>query len=55
MLGIEEISPNSEINDIPVTGLNPSARYEKMAEAFGGNGYYVKTHEELSNSLKKAI
>ena len=26
-----------------VTSLNPSTRYEKMAKAFGGKGYSVRT------------
>jgi 2-hydroxyacyl-CoA lyase 1 len=33
--------------DLPVTSLNPTTRYEKLAEAFGGNGYQIRTLTEL--------
>jgi thiamine pyrophosphate-dependent acetolactate synthase large subunit-like protein len=33
----------------------PSARYEKIIEAFGGSGYFVKTPEELNIALKNAF
>ena len=39
----------------PPTALLPSARYEKIIEAFGGSGYFVKTPEELSVALKIAF
>lgn len=29
------------------TSLKPETRYEKLAEAFGGVGIFVKNHEEL--------
>ena len=39
----------------PPTALLPSARYEKIIEAFGGCGYFVKTPQELNLALKKAF
>ncbi|KAK2168480.1 hypothetical protein LSH36_16g00003 [Paralvinella palmiformis] len=33
------------------TALTPNAHYEKIIEAFGGNGYHVETREELKASL----
>ena len=37
------------------TTLDLSARYDKLAEAFGGTGYYVTTPEELAKALTEAI
>lgn len=39
----------------PPTSLLPSARYEKISEAFGGNGCFVKTPQELNCALKNAF
>ncbi|CAB4023710.1 2-hydroxyacyl- lyase 1 [Paramuricea clavata] len=39
----------------PPTALLPSARYEKIIEAFGGSGYFVKTPQELNFALKNAF
>ena len=33
----------------------PNARYEKILEAFGGNGYFVKTPEEIQIAMKKSM
>ena len=33
----------------------PNARYEKVLEAFGGNGYFVKTPEEIQTAMKKSM
>ena len=33
----------------------PNARYEKILEAFGGNGYFCKTPEEIQNAMKQSI
>ncbi len=38
-----------------MTALNPESRYEKMAEAFGGAGFYVKTKSDLEPALKNAL
>jgi len=42
--GVEDISTDGDPTSIPPTALNPASRYEKMAEAFGGEGILVKTH-----------
>ena len=47
--GVEELPKENQ--EIPVTALNPESRYEKMAEAFGGCGYYAKNKKELENFL----
>ncbi|GFN90703.1 2-hydroxyacyl-coa lyase 1 [Plakobranchus ocellatus] len=39
----------------PPTSLQPNTRYEKMMEAFGGEGYFCRTAEEIRNSLKAAL
>eukprot|EP00117_Sycon_ciliatum_P011895 scpid48618/ scgid13173/ 2-hydroxyacyl-CoA lyase 1; 2-hydroxyphytanoyl-CoA lyase; Phytanoyl-CoA 2-hydroxylase 2 len=39
----------------PPTSLLPSARYEKIAEAFGAPGYYVQTTAELRTALQRAV
>ncbi len=42
--------------DMPApTTLDIHARYDKMAEAFGADNYYVTTPEELSKALTDAI
>lgn len=41
--------------DLPVNSLLPEARYEKLAEAFGGKGYFVATPDELRDALKDAL
>ena len=33
----------------------PSARYEKIIQAFGGTGYFVKTPQELNQALREAF
>lgn len=53
--GVESINIKGENNEIPVTALNPDVKYEKIAEAFNGVGYAVKTHEELEKALKDAF
>eukprot|EP00164_Ancoracysta_twista_P002890 GFYU01003844.1.p1 GENE.GFYU01003844.1~~GFYU01003844.1.p1 ORF type:complete len:555 (-),score=74.72 GFYU01003844.1:1049-2713(-) len=41
--------------DNPVTALTYETRYEKMAAAFGGKGYYVKTPQELTAAFADAM
>ncbi|XP_059171607.1 2-hydroxyacyl-CoA lyase 1-like [Physella acuta] len=41
--------------NIPPTSLQPNTRYEKIIEAFGGKGYFVRTKEELKNSMEAAV
>lgn len=39
----------------PPTALLPSARYERIIEAFGGTGYFVTTPKELNTALRKSF
>lgn len=49
-------STDARIDKDPApTTLDIDARYNKIAEAFGGDGYYVTTPAELAEALKKAI
>ncbi len=40
---------------LPPSALSRTARYEKVAEAFGGDGYYVEDPADLRIALDKAI
>jgi 2-hydroxyacyl-CoA lyase 1 len=37
------------------TSYVPQARYEKVIEAFGGDGYFVETPDQLRPALDKAF
>jgi len=37
------------------TGLTPSARYDKIIEAFGGKGYLVSTRQELKQAFSACL
>ncbi|XP_049622096.1 2-hydroxyacyl-CoA lyase 1 [Suncus etruscus] len=39
----------------PPISLLPNAHYEKIMSAFGGQGYFVQTPEELQNSLMQSL
>jgi len=39
----------------PVTSLMRDAHYEKLCEAFGGLGFFVKTPDEVQPAFKKAM
>ncbi|XP_006770248.1 PREDICTED: 2-hydroxyacyl-CoA lyase 1 isoform X2 [Myotis davidii] len=39
----------------PPMCLLPNAHYEQVMTAFGGNGYFVQTREELQESLRKSL
>ena len=39
----------------PTSVYTPDARYEKVMEAFGGEGYFVQSHEELGPALDRAF
>lgn len=41
--------------NIPPTSLTVDAHYERIVEAFGGKGYFVRTPEELKSSLSTAL
>ena len=40
---------------LPPNALTPLAHYEKVIEAFGGDGYYVENPDDLRPALDKAI
>lgn len=40
---------------LPPTLLLPTARYEKMIEAFGCQGYYAYSPEQIANAMKQAL
>lgn len=48
------LNPNNA-SDVPVTAFVKNARYEKLMEAFGGDGYYATTTAELKDALEKAL
>ncbi len=43
------------INNLPSTALLPDVRYDLIADAICGKGYFVKTPQELSNALEDAL
>lgn len=45
--GHEDMPDGDKSLELGVTSLKVETRYEKMAEAFGGVGIFVKTIEEL--------
>ena len=47
--------PLDKTTDPAPTTLDIHARYDKLAEAFGGKGYYVTTPDEFAAALKEAI
>lgn len=49
--GVDEFDPDH----VPVSVYTPRARYEKLAEAFGGRGFFVTTPAELGPALKEAL
>jgi 2-hydroxyacyl-CoA lyase 1 len=49
--GVDEIDPAR----VPVSVYTPRARYEKIAEAFGGRGFFVTRPAELGPALKEAL
>jgi len=40
---------------LPPNALTPLAHYEKVIEAFGGDGYYIEQPDDLRPTLDKAI
>jgi len=51
----ENAEPKTLATDIPANCLLPEARYEKLADAFGGKGYFATTPEELHAALQDAL
>ncbi|MCM1451438.1 MAG: oxalyl-CoA decarboxylase [Clostridium sp.] len=47
--------PMDNTTDPAPTTLDINARYDKMAEAFGGVGYYVTTPDELKAAFTEAV
>lgn len=47
--------PMDNTSDPAPTTLDINARYDKIAEAFGAQAYYVQTPEELDKALTEAI
>lgn len=47
----EEMPPDK----IPVSAYTPNARYEKLADVFGGKGYFVTEASQLEPTLKEAL
>lgn len=39
----------------PPTVLSPNARYDKVLAAFGGNGYFVNTPEEIQKAMRESM
>lgn len=39
---------------LPVLSLTPECRYDKMCEAFGGDGVLCRTVPEIQKALKEA-
>lgn len=48
------VNPGNDGDPAPTT-LDINARYDKLAEAFGADNYYVTTPDELSKALTAAI
>uniref|UniRef100_H2YU90 2-hydroxyacyl-CoA lyase 1 n=1 Tax=Ciona savignyi TaxID=51511 RepID=H2YU90_CIOSA len=52
----EAIKMSGDIpNSAPPTFLSPECRYEKLIEAFGGEGHLCATAEDLDKSFKRCI
>jgi 2-hydroxyacyl-CoA lyase 1 len=50
--GPSELAPDKPI---PVNAYTPNAHYERMIEAFGGQGFYVDHPSDLRPALEKAL
>jgi thiamine pyrophosphate-dependent acetolactate synthase large subunit-like protein len=50
--GPSEFEPGKPL---PPGAYTPQAHYERIAEAFGGRGYFVETADELEPTLRKAM
>ena len=55
VFGTDEIDPEGSPNTIPVFHLSPDAKYHMMAEALGGVGRLIHTHEQLRESMKEML
>jgi len=43
------------ISQLPSTALIPDLRYDLIADALGGKGYFVRTPKELGDALEETI
>ena len=48
--GIGQVVPNQ----LGPTTLDPTARYDLMAKAFGGDNYFVSNYDEMKNVFARA-
>ncbi|CAG8523178.1 15906_t:CDS:2 [Acaulospora morrowiae] len=46
---------NTLLNNLPSTALLPDVRYDLIADATGGKGYFVRTPKELGDALDDAL
>ncbi|CAG8559137.1 30844_t:CDS:2 [Gigaspora margarita] len=54
--GLDTESYNAtSLNALPSTALLPDVRYDLIADATGGKGYFVRTPLELDNAMKEAL
>eukprot|EP00742_Colponemidia_sp_Colp-10_P002328 GILJ01002484.1.p1 GENE.GILJ01002484.1~~GILJ01002484.1.p1 ORF type:complete len:578 (+),score=93.01 GILJ01002484.1:237-1736(+) len=53
--GVEELPADRNALEMLPTALTPEAHYEKIAEAFGGLGFFCRTPEEINAALKTAL
>lgn len=53
--GVEELEKDRTPLDVPPTALLPNANYEKIAHAFGAQGYLVKEKEALEKTLNSVF
>lgn len=49
--GIGQVVPNQ----LGPTTLDPTARYDLMAKAFGGDDYFVSNYQEMKETFSKAV
>ncbi len=49
--GIGQVVPDQ----IGPTTLDPTARYDLMAKAFGGDNYFVSNYDEMKNVFARAV
>ena len=42
-------------NSLPSTALLPDVRYDAIAEAVGGKGYFVRTPDELGRAVEEGL
>jgi 2-hydroxyacyl-CoA lyase 1 len=53
--GVESISAEDDALSIPITAMLPDAKYEMMADAFGGVGHSASTPKEIETAMTAAL